>query len=121
MAALFFGSAVDVDILLEDEDVRKHVDVKMEKERVVSCPVYYDGDTLAGQVCVILSLASGIFNSCIKSRYPYAYETGRSLSMMASKLSLSVALVNNTTTGIVVMFVTMTLLYRAILRQRTSP
>ena len=56
MAAYFFQSPVDVDILLEDEDVRKHVDVKMEKERVALCPVYYDGDTIAGQVSLSGSL-----------------------------------------------------------------
>ena len=50
MAAYFFASPVDVDIKLEGEDERKQVDVKLEKERTVSCPVYYDGDAVAGQV-----------------------------------------------------------------------
>ena len=50
MAAYVFASPVDVDIKLEGEDERKQVDVKLEKERTVSCPVYYDGDAVAGQV-----------------------------------------------------------------------
>ena len=50
MAAYFFASPVDVDIKLEGEDVRKQVDVKQEKERIVSCPVYYDGDSIGGTV-----------------------------------------------------------------------
>ena len=50
MAAYFFASPVDVDIKLEGEDERKQVDVKLEKERTVSSPVYYDGDAVAGQV-----------------------------------------------------------------------
>lgn len=51
MAAYFFASPIDVDVKLEGEDIRKQVDVKQEKERVVSCPVYYDGDSIGGTVC----------------------------------------------------------------------
>lgn len=51
MAAFFFASPVDVDIKLESEDIRKQVDVKLEKERTVSCPVYYDGESVGGTVC----------------------------------------------------------------------
>jgi len=52
MAAYFFASPVDVDIKLEGEDERKKVDLKAEKERPLSCPVYYDGDAVAGQITV---------------------------------------------------------------------
>lgn len=51
MAAYFFASPVDVDIKLDGEDERKKVDMKLEKDRTVSCPVYYDGEAVAGQVC----------------------------------------------------------------------
>ena len=50
MATYFFASPVDVDVRLEGEDIRKKVDVKGEKDRIVSCPVYYDGDAVTGQV-----------------------------------------------------------------------
>lgn len=50
MATYFFASPVDVDVKLEDEDARKKVDIKGEKERIISCPVYYDGESIAGQV-----------------------------------------------------------------------
>lgn len=56
MAAYFFASPVDVDIKLEGEEERKQVDLKLEKERAVSCPVYYDGDAVAGQVRAHVSL-----------------------------------------------------------------
>ncbi|TFY77807.1 hypothetical protein EWM64_g6204 [Hericium alpestre] len=52
MAAYFFASPVDVDIRLDGEDVRKKVDTKGEKDRVISCPVYYDGDSVSGQVTI---------------------------------------------------------------------
>ena len=51
MAAYFFASPVDVDIRLEGEDDRKKVEIKADKEKMVSCPVYYDGESVAGQVC----------------------------------------------------------------------
>jgi Vacuolar protein sorting-associated protein 26 len=51
MAAYFFASPVDVDVKLEGEDIRKQVDVKQEKERTISCPVYYDGESIGGTVC----------------------------------------------------------------------
>ena len=51
MAAYFFASPVDVDIRLEGEDDRKKVEIKADKEKMVSCPVYYDGESVTGQVC----------------------------------------------------------------------
>ncbi|KAH9994434.1 vacuolar protein sorting-associated protein 26 [Russula vinacea] len=52
MATYFFSSPVDVDIKLEGEEVRKQIESKAEKDRPVSCPVYYDGETVSGQVTV---------------------------------------------------------------------
>ena len=49
-AAYFFTSPIDVEIKLEGEELRKKVDMKLEKEKTVSCPVYYDGESVAGQV-----------------------------------------------------------------------
>ncbi len=51
--AYFFASPIDVDIKLEGEELRKQVEIKSEKEKSVSCPVYYDGDSVTGQVCMI--------------------------------------------------------------------
>ena len=50
MAAYFFASPVDIDVRLEGEDDRKKVEIKADKEKMVSCPVYYDGESVAGQV-----------------------------------------------------------------------
>lgn len=50
MAAFFFAQPVDIDIKLENEEGRKIVDAKIDKERTVSCPVYYDGESVAGTV-----------------------------------------------------------------------
>ena len=48
-AAYFFAPPVDVEVKLEGEDLRKKVDMKVEKERAISCPVYYDGESVSGQ------------------------------------------------------------------------
>ena len=56
MAAYFFSSPVDVDIILEGEDVRKQIESKAEKDRPVSCAVYYDGESVSGQVRVLVLL-----------------------------------------------------------------
>ena len=50
MAAYFFPSPIDVDIKLENEELRKQVEIKTDKEKTISCPVYYDGDSVGGQV-----------------------------------------------------------------------
>jgi vacuolar protein sorting-associated protein 26 len=52
MAAYFFASPVDVEVKLDGEDERKKMDLKNEKEKTITCPVYYDGDPVAGQVCI---------------------------------------------------------------------
>jgi vacuolar protein sorting-associated protein 26 len=49
MAGYFFGTPIDVEIKLDGAEQRKQVEVKMEKERAVICPVYYDGDSVSGQ------------------------------------------------------------------------
>jgi vacuolar protein sorting-associated protein 26 len=50
MAAYFFSSPIDIDVMLEGEDVRKQIETKAEKDRPVSSPVYYDGESVSGQV-----------------------------------------------------------------------
>lgn len=50
MASFFFASPVDVDVKLDGEDDRKQVEIKVDKEKPVRCPVYYDGESVVGQV-----------------------------------------------------------------------
>ena len=50
MAAYFFASPIDVDIKLEGEELRKQVEIKSDKDKNITCPVYYDGDSVTGQV-----------------------------------------------------------------------
>ena len=54
--AYFFASAIDVDIKLEGEEVRKQVEIKSDKDKNITCPVYYDGDSVTGQVAFLAFL-----------------------------------------------------------------
>jgi hypothetical protein len=56
--AYFFASPIDVDVKLEGDELRKQVEMKGEKEKSISCPVYYDGESVAGQVCYYLSFTT---------------------------------------------------------------
>ncbi|KAI6026026.1 vacuolar protein sorting-associated protein 26-domain-containing protein [Pisolithus marmoratus] len=50
--AYFFASPIDVDIKLEGEEMRKQMDMKTDKDKTISCPVYYDGDSVTGQITI---------------------------------------------------------------------
>lgn len=60
MAGYFFASPIDIDIKLDSEDTRKTVDIKTEKDKVVACPIYYDGDSVGGAVRAFFLLGLGI-------------------------------------------------------------
>lgn len=50
--ALFFKSPLDIEIRLDGEDSRTHVDVKTDKGRRESVPLYLDGESVKGQVTI---------------------------------------------------------------------
>ena len=99
MAAYFFSSPIDVDVRLEGEDSRKQIESKAEKDRPVSCPVYYDGESLSGQVrrsCVFSFLVHTVSASFFVGSVPltangrsrFVFETASARCMMESKSSL---------------------------------
>lgn len=46
----FAAQPVEVEIKLTGEAERRQVEVKGEKEKKEMCPVYYDGESVVGQV-----------------------------------------------------------------------
>ncbi|KAK9470476.1 vacuolar protein sorting-associated protein 26-domain-containing protein [Dipodascopsis tothii] len=50
--ALFFKSPLDIEIRLDGEDSRKHVDVRLDKRKKEKVPLYLDGESLKGTVTV---------------------------------------------------------------------
>ena len=91
MAAYFFASPVDVEIKLEGEDERKKIDLKTEKEKVVTAPVYYDGESVAGQVRPRAHAICAHLNCSVTGRCLYASGTARSLHTTGSKSNSWVA------------------------------
>ncbi|KAI9002242.1 Vacuolar protein sorting-associated protein 26B-like protein [Gaertneriomyces sp. JEL0708] len=51
MASFFnLGSSADIEILLDGENQRKLVEVKVEKDRKAKFPLYFDGESVSGKV-----------------------------------------------------------------------
>jgi len=50
--SLFFGPAVDIDVVLEDTDERQMVDMKLDKGKREKAPLYMDGESVKGAVTV---------------------------------------------------------------------
>ena len=72
--AYFFAAPIDVDIKLEGEDLRKQVDMKTDKDKTIACPVYYDGESLIGQVMLLLDFVDSKLCLC---RGPDNYSCAR--------------------------------------------
>jgi len=69
MAAYFFASPIDVDIQLEGEEARKQTEIKGEKERTISCPVYYDGESIVGQATIRVRDGKKVVHDGIKVEF----------------------------------------------------
>ncbi|KIY73692.1 vacuolar protein sorting-associated protein 26 [Cylindrobasidium torrendii FP15055 ss-10] len=89
MASYLFGSSVDVDIRFEGEDARKHVDTKGEKEKPMSCPVYYDGESVTGTVAVRLRDGKKLVHDGIKVEFVGSIEMFHERGSHQEFLSLS--------------------------------
>ncbi|KAK9370266.1 vacuolar protein sorting-associated protein 26-domain-containing protein [Lipomyces kononenkoae] len=50
--ALFFKSPLDIEVRLDGEDQRKHVDVRLDKRRKEKVPLFVDGETVKGTVTI---------------------------------------------------------------------
>ena len=89
MAAYFFSSPVDIDIKLEGEEIRKQVESKADKDRPISCPVYYDGESVSGQVRLCPSSLSAFWTAAeCEHRSLFVFERASEQHMTGSKSSL---------------------------------
>ncbi|EON61335.1 hypothetical protein W97_00548 [Coniosporium apollinis CBS 100218] len=50
--SIFFSTPVDIDIVLEDNDDRSAVDIKLDKNRREKAPLYLDGESVKGAVTI---------------------------------------------------------------------
>jgi vacuolar protein sorting-associated protein 26 len=82
MASFFtFSQPLDIDIRLDGEDERKNVEIKGEKDRKESAPVYFDGESVRGQAIVRLRDNKVIKHDGIKVEFVGSIGACRSLSL----------------------------------------
>lgn len=55
---LGLSTPVDIDISFANEEQRKHVEVKVDKDRRERVPVYLDGETVNGKVAILATVLS---------------------------------------------------------------
>jgi Vacuolar protein sorting-associated protein 26 len=54
-----FGSAVDIDIVLDGQETRKTAEIKGEDGKLETHYLYFDGESISGKVCVFKQLHTG--------------------------------------------------------------
>ena len=52
MSSYFFSTPTDIDIVLDNNDDKATVDLKLEKNRREKAPVYMDGESVKGAVTI---------------------------------------------------------------------
>ena len=59
----FATQPVDVEIKLTGDAERRQVEVKGEKDKKETCPVFYDGESVIGQVSAMVPKSAGSWTS----------------------------------------------------------
>lgn len=73
--SLFFKSPLDLEIRLEGEDGRKHVDVKLPQDKKEKYPLYEDGESITGAVTVRVKDGKKVEHIGIKAQLFGSIET----------------------------------------------
>lgn len=98
--SLFFKAPLDIEIRLDSENTRKHVEVKSPQGRTESLPLYEDGETVKGEVTVRLREGRKLDHVGIKVQLLGMIEsqldviTSSDFLSMATELALPGLLVN---------------------------
>lgn len=83
--SLFFGTAVDIDIVLEDTDDRAMVDMKLDKNRREKAPLYMDGESVKGAVTVRPKDGKRLEHTGIKVQFIGVIGAARPLSSVGTE------------------------------------
>lgn len=86
MTSLFFSTPVDIDVVLEDNDERQTVDVKLDKGRRERVPLYMDGESVKGAVTVRPKDGKRLEHTGIKVQFIGTIGTRIAASFMISGL-----------------------------------
>ncbi|CAL8134558.1 unnamed protein product [Orchesella dallaii] len=66
MSFFGFGAGPEIELILDGEDTRNKVEVKNEDGKIEACPLYFDGETISGQVKTTLRKGSKYEHTGIK-------------------------------------------------------
>lgn len=55
-----FGSAVDIDIVLDGQETRKTAEIKGEDGKLETHYLYFDGETISGKVSYLTNLTNAV-------------------------------------------------------------
>lgn len=70
MASLFgLSTPVDIEVIFSNEEQRKHMEVKVEKDKKENFPVFLDGETVAGKVNISLKDGKKLEHNGIKVEF----------------------------------------------------
>ncbi|KAL1934728.1 hypothetical protein VTP01DRAFT_6910 [Rhizomucor pusillus] len=90
---LGLSTPVDIEVAFTNQDQRKHVDVKVDKDRRESYPVYLDGETVSGKVNIRLRNGKKLEHNGIKVEFVGAielfYDRGRPHEFLALSQELA--------------------------------
>ncbi|KAI8883201.1 putative PEP8-vacuolar protein sorting/targeting protein [Backusella circina FSU 941] len=90
VASLFgLSTPIDIEVLFDNEEQRKHVDIKVEKDRRERYPVYLDGETISGKVIVKLRDGRKLEHNGIKVEFIGSIELFHDRSKSHEFLTLS--------------------------------
>ncbi|KAI8875601.1 putative PEP8-vacuolar protein sorting/targeting protein [Backusella circina FSU 941] len=94
MASLFgLSNPVDIEVTFNNEEERKHVEVKIEKDKKESFPVFLDGETVNGKVNISLRDGKKLEHNGIKVEFVGSielfYDKGKSHEFLALSQELA--------------------------------
>ncbi|KAG1051870.1 hypothetical protein G6F46_001233 [Rhizopus delemar] len=98
MASLFGLSApLDIEIKFDNEEQRKHLEVKVEKDRKENYPVYLDGETVVGKVNINLRDGKKLEHNGIKVEFVGSIGKSHEFLTLSQELAAPGELRQNTT------------------------
>lgn len=90
--SFFFKAPLDIEIRLDSENIRKHINIKTTHGRTESLPIYEDGETVKGEVTVRLKEGKAVEHVGIKVQLLGSIESPLDVISSSEFLSLATEL-----------------------------
>lgn len=90
--SIFFKAPLDIEIRLEGENLRKHIDVKSPQGRLESLPLYEDGESVKGEVTLRTKEGKKVEHFGVKVQLLGSIETNTDTLVTSEFLSMATEL-----------------------------